>query len=194
MIFKFLSKEVLEAAADRTRLEAYGAGVEDRYPLSVDNIAEFYLEYDLFYGADLPARVDGSTDPAARLISVGQHVLHDGRRRFTVAHEIGHIVLHLPALTAQASHQAALFTVPQAPVQDERLEFQANYFAAALLMPRAPLTTAFGGQVAQQEYVPADEVAHYFGVSIQAAALRMKQLGLMRATSPGEPLDFKAYS
>lgn len=194
MTLKFIPKEVLEATADHTRLKAYGAGVEDRYPLSVDDIAEFYLGYDLYYGADLPARVDGSTDPAAKLISVGKHVSHDGRQRFTVAHEVGHIVLHLPVLTAQASHQTALFAVPQTPIQDERLEFQANYFAAALLMPRAPLTTAFGGQVAQQEYVPADEVAHYFGVSIQAAALRMKQLGLMRATSPGEPLDFKAYS
>lgn len=190
MIWKFIPKESLESTADNTRYEAYRAGVENRYPLSVDDVAEFYLGYDLFYGANLPGRVDGSSDPVARLISVGDHVSHDGRRRFTVAHEIGHIVLHLPALTAQASHQAALFTVPQAPVQDERLEFQANYFAAALLMPRAPFGAVFGERTALADYVGADEAAHYFGVSVQAATFRMRQLGLIRDTSPGEPLDF----
>ena len=187
---EFIPKEVLETTADHTRLSAFAAGVKDRYPLSVDDIAEFHLGYDLFYGADLPARVDGSTDPVPKLISVGQHILHDGRRRFTVAHEIGHIVLHLPALMAQANHQIPLFAVPQAPIQDDRLEFQANYFAAALLMPRAPLRTAFGERTARGEYVRAEEVAHYFGVSVQAATFRMKQLRLILDTSPGETLDF----
>lgn len=190
MILRFLPKDVLETTADQTRLAAYDSGVEDCYPLNVDDIAEFHLGYDLFYGADLPIRVDGSSDPITRLISVSKHVTHDGRRRFTVAHEIGHIVLHLPLLMAQAKSQTALFTLPQVPVQDDRLEFQANYFAAALLLPRAMVCSIFGGRIADSEYVQADEVAHYFGVSLQAATFRMQELGFIRDTSPGDRLKF----
>ena len=190
MIPKFIPKNVLETSADQTRFAAYDNGIEDCYPLNVDDIAEFHLGYDLLYGADLPTRVDGASDPITKLISVSKHVSHNGRQRFTVAHEIGHIVLHLPILIAQAEFQTALFALPQVPVQDDRLEFQANYFAAALLLPRVVMCSIFGERIANSEHVQADEVAYYFGVSLQAATLRMLELGFIRDTSPGNPLIF----
>ena len=72
------------------------------------------------------------------------------RRRFTLAHEIGHIYLgHL--------------------CDDETEEALANFFAAELLMPRV--------LVAALPHTPeASELARVFGVSLAAARMRMRSL------------------
>ncbi|MDR6190356.1 Zn-dependent peptidase ImmA (M78 family) [Agrobacterium pusense] len=89
---------------------------------------------------------------------------HPNRQRFTIAHEIGHYFLHrehssfedglLFRKTANRNHQ----------------EDEANYFASLLLMPevefRRTLTTS-----------SVEEAAAYFGVSKQAAELRVSNLG-----------------
>lgn len=188
MRLKFIAKGDLEAAADQTRYKAFKDGVEDNYPLSVDDIAEFHLGYDLYYDADLPTRIDGCSDSANKLISIGRHITYDTRRRFTVAHEIGHIVLHFPAMVAQAKYQDALFELPREPVQDDRLEYQANFFAAALLMPKEVMNKAFGERLLKGEYIREDEVAHYFDVSLQAAGVRMRELRFTTQSPPGESL------
>lgn len=164
---RFIAKSELENAADQTRYNAFKDGVEDSYPLSVDDIAEFHLGYDLHYGADLPPHIDGCSDSASKLISISRHITHDTRRRFTVAHEIGHIVLHLPAIVAQVKYHHVLFELPQEPIQDDRLEFQANFFASALLMPKDVMNDVFGRRLLRGDYIREDEVAHYFGVSLQ---------------------------
>lgn len=188
MRLEFIAKCDLEAAADQTRYKAFKDGVADSYPLSVDDIAEFHLGYDLYYGADLPTRIDGCSDSASQLISVSRHITNDMRRRFTVAHEIGHIVLHFPSMVAQAKYQDALFELPREPVQDDGLEYQANFFASALLMPKEIMSQVFGKRLLKGDYIREDEVAHYFGVSLRAAGIRMRELRFTTQTSPGEPL------
>lgn len=88
------------------------------------------------------------------------------RDRFTIAHELGHYFLHY--LYPRTS-------VPQAFARGGRdlAETQANYFAAALLMPSARFTRAWrasGGD----EWVVADR----FGVSASAASVRAQSLGI----------------
>ena len=56
--------------------------------------------------------------------------MHPGRRRFTIAHEIGHYILH-PREGLDRSDTAANFTV----WKDASEEAEANLFAAELLMP-----------------------------------------------------------
>lgn len=56
--------------------------------------------------------------------------LHPGRRRFTIAHEIGHFVLH-PLVRHDRQHSARHFTI----WNDASEEAEANVFAAELLMP-----------------------------------------------------------
>lgn len=63
---------------------------------------------------------------------------HPNRKRFTIAHEIGHLVLHRDAILAHV-HVDTRYPIP---MRDSRAshgidpkEFEANQFAAELLMP-----------------------------------------------------------
>jgi hypothetical protein len=65
-----------------------------------------------------------------------------GRYRFSVAHEIGHWRLHR-SYVAKDPNQMSLFDVPSEPTvicrssqKNEPVEWQANFFASCLLMPR----------------------------------------------------------
>ncbi len=61
------------------------------------------------------------------------------RDRFTIAHEIGHLLLHLPVLKKSnpAATMRATRFVDENDESQKRAEWEANWFAAALLMPNA---------------------------------------------------------
>lgn len=87
------------------------------------------------------------------------------RDRFTIAHELGHYVLH--------SQQGE---VPLVATRfgSTRVEWEANWFAAAFLMPQGDYRAAFeryGGQI------PA--LASRYLVSLRAAQVRAVALGLV---------------
>jgi IrrE N-terminal-like domain len=69
--------------------------------------------------------IDESLDPV-------EHPARQGRYRFTVAHEIGHRVLHRHLLTANLSQPSAICCSGRA---EKRAEWQADFFASCLLMP-----------------------------------------------------------
>jgi Zn-dependent peptidase ImmA (M78 family) len=185
----FIPDHVLEELAEGTRRDAIGAGVEDVYPFDVESTVEFLFDFDLNHGAALPPGVLGSTDFDQRIVSVSERIRHDGRRRFTVAHEIGHIVLHRVLLEAQAA-QVPLFTQERLPAQDSRMELQADRFAAALLMPRDAMLERFGADVRQGDLIEPARVADAFGTSVEAARIRLEGLRMVLRDSPGRPIDF----
>lgn len=95
------------------------------------------------------------------------------RDRFTVAHELGHLMLHLPSIK-QENPSAVMRATRFVDYTDEtqkRAEWEANWFAAALLMPREAFKEAFarGGL---------SEVQRIFDVSSSAAHTRAKSLAL----------------
>jgi hypothetical protein len=62
----------------------------------------------------------------------------DGRARFTAAHEIGHGVLHAKEITHEIAHRRVEGLYRRSDIRAfENPEWQANAFAAALLMPTA---------------------------------------------------------
>lgn len=89
----------------------------------------------------------------------------DGRKRFTAAHELGHIILH-----------------PDQDNIDYRINFsnsntketEANRFAAEILMPYEDFLICYRKNDADLSYV-----ANYFGVSVGAATIRAEVLGLV---------------
>ena len=90
------------------------------------------------------------------------------RQRFTLAHEIGHILLHHDNLDKD-------FDVVDYRNNgiSNRKESEADSFAASLLMPkeRAKNVWAF--------YEDVDDFAEEFGVSKMAASIRLRYLGLI---------------
>jgi Zn-dependent peptidase ImmA (M78 family) len=93
------------------------------------------------------------------------------RDRFTVAHELGHYVLHyLWAKKIDPSFPDKVIAYRRG---SERIEWEANWFAAAFLMPEIDFRRVYheSGGVARL-------VADQFGVSTAAAEVRAKGLSL----------------
>ena len=89
------------------------------------------------------------------------------RQKFTLAHEIGHLILErtLKAATACAS--------------DEHLERACDILAAELLMPAAE-TRALAKEVGNQSPEKLGMIANRFAVSLKTAAQRLHDLGLWK--------------
>ena len=95
------------------------------------------------------------------------------RDRFTIAHELGHLFLHFPKVKREhpgCSMVATRKIKPGDQVQ-QRAEWEANWFAAAFLMP----AQAFRECHAE---VGTAATAVKFGVSQSAAEVRASTLGL----------------
>lgn len=98
------------------------------------------------------------------------------RKRFTIAHELGHYFLHLLSSEGEfVDGEVNLFRVPPEEggrTEEHRKEAQANMFAAALLMPEE----AVRKELKRIRSVKA--MARRFNVSVEAMGLRVAQLGL----------------
>lgn len=184
----FLSEEELEHRAAQTLDNAFVDGVDSNFPLDVEAIVEFYLNYELSYTSQLPLGIEGETDWIQRKIRVSDVVKNDGRCRFTIAHEIGHIILHVPLFIAH-ERQTPIFASAHSLHQDGRLEIQADRFAAHLLMPRNAVGTLYRSLNRPNGLITAEEVAETFGTSKQAAQIRLETLGLLSKNNPGQRLN-----
>ena len=98
------------------------------------------------------------------------------RQIFTVAHELGHYILHLsPGEEGKyVDTDATLYrqSCPAGDRDDRTREVQANMFAAALLMPEADVRRLWHPGVVVRR------LAKQFGVSETAMRFRIEQLGL----------------
>jgi hypothetical protein len=191
----FNPKERIWQEADKLR-RAYPVGRS--LPVQILDLAEFDLSLDL-----IP--VDGlreQLDIDALLMGDLRSILLDKRAfmsprleyrlRFSVAHEIGHLVLHRD-IYAGLQHATAkewfdyISAIPE--VEYGWVEWQAYEFAGRLLVPPAPLRDAFQNavQTAQAagytDWLAAEEtaldyvatrIAPKFGVSAEVIAKRLR--------------------
>lgn len=101
------------------------------------------------------------------------------RKRFTIAHELGHHFLHLLEDGEFVDGEANLFRSPRIDQKQmtpaQRREIQANMFAAALLMPEEELRAEY------RRAKPLKQIARRFNVSEEAMGIRLNQLGLLDA-------------
>lgn len=93
------------------------------------------------------------------------------RDRFTMANELGHLFLHLPKLQEkqQSAVMRATRKIDKSDEIQQRAEWEANWFAAQLLMPRAEFkdcVSTFG----------LDHASRVFNVSQQAASVRYSSI------------------
>lgn len=161
-------------------------------PVPVEEIAENHYCLLVELHDDLAASlgrtgetISGFLIPESRVIGVDAREASraPGRRRFTVAHEIGHWVIHC-SLGLSPPDEAVLCrarTVQEDPQQNDTEdspvdgmldypapELEANQFAAAMLMP-APLVRAERATVSDD----VGELAARFGVSTWAMERRL---------------------
>jgi len=108
--------------------------------------------------------VSGLYDPSRNAIYVNEADA-GVRQTFTIAHELGHKILHEDWAKSEA--YKVLWRDPRKQGKD-RWEQEANYFAANLLMPRQMLD--------DYKNLPAPVVARIFAVSEQVAKFRLQNL------------------
>lgn len=156
---KIYTQDELENIAEKTRLSVLEA---DGIPVDLISIAK-KQGYDVYNISTDEPNVSGLVDYNKKVIGVCK-TDSDLRKRFTIGHEIGHIVL---------DHQEQGMHVDRRTHITSEKESQANYFSGALLMPKNYFIKAYttlGGDLAA--------VAKIFDVSEAAAAVRASILGL----------------
>ena len=101
------------------------------------------------------------------------------RRRFTVAHELGHLLLHRGRPLILDAGTRVNFRDSVSSLATDREEMEANRFAAALLAPEAMVRRAAReAQRATVEELVAD-LAGRFGMSGTAMNYRLLNLGII---------------
>lgn len=104
-----------------------------------------------------------------------------GRRRFTTAHELGHLILHKDEDLHIDERFPIGFRTPASSTAEDDREIEANCFAAELLMPVEFL-------INEIESLPDDtdldsaisELVKRFDVSTQAMTVRLSALGVLK--------------
>jgi Zn-dependent peptidase ImmA (M78 family) len=164
----------------------------DNIPVPVDRIAKL-LGAQLRY-APLDEELSGMVYILDQMPIIGVNSLHHpNRQRFTIAHEIAHLKLHRAFITT-AVHVDKGFDVPvlrrdvSSAKGTEKLEIEANQFAAALLVPRKHLASAFAtlsGDI--DDDGPLREMARRFKVSVATLHYRIRNLPPDRLKSGSKP-------
>lgn len=157
-----LSYEDLRGFADRFLAERHPSRT---VPIPIEEIVEFGLAINIIPLPGLHADhgIDGFLSADMTEISVDLYVFESrpARYRFTLAHEVAHVVLHGDSLK-----QVAPTTVPdwkqfvlELPEADrEWLEYQAYSFAGLVLAPQEPLL---------REYRDALRIADEAGINLE---------------------------
>ncbi|MDO5540722.1 MAG: ImmA/IrrE family metallo-endopeptidase [Eubacteriales bacterium] len=100
------------------------------------------------------------------------------RERFTIAHELGHLFLHMGYRTNEKLWERQSNNIYHRIGNSEK-EYQANEFAAAFLMPADKYLEVLK-DLAVDDMVDTSEIAEFFNVSVEAASNRGKFLGYLR--------------
>jgi Zn-dependent peptidase ImmA (M78 family) len=117
-------------------------------------------------------------DQNATIIGVNSFQ-HPNRQRFTIAHEIGHFVLHEIDVHVDKGYRMVLRDGTSSQAIDA-LEIDANRFAAELLMPENMVRKDVRELLHDiEDEAGLQTLAHRYKVSSQAMAFRVSNLGLL---------------
>jgi Zn-dependent peptidase ImmA (M78 family) len=157
------------------------AGVQ-RAPVPVEQLAVALgaqIKYEPFDG-QLSGLLHRSRDRAV----IGINSKHPSvRQRFSIAHELGHLVLHQPDFQIDP-HAFVAFRDRESSTATDPAEIEANQFAAAVLMPEFLLekhVKELGPDPDLEEAITI--LAKRFGVSEQAMTIRLTSMGWLTETA-----------
>lgn len=160
----------------------------ERFPVDVVELAKGYAEQfghndpiSSVVGADLP----GFEGALYRVKKAGKHewaLIYNssigvpGRIRFTLAHELGHYILHRKTRNAFECSEADML---QWESEERRQEAEADVFASYLLMPIDDFQRTIGTDTVDLDVL--DACAKRYGVSLTAAVLKWLEFTSQRA-------------
>jgi len=162
-------------------------------PIPIESIAEHYLGYEIEITDDgvfaSPLVLGGIIFDQKKIIINAATEAHEGRYSFTLAHEVGHHVLHKAIFEASDSERMVCREDANKPLEER----QADHFAGALLMPEECVRRLYRSlKIPQRHYSgkAMKAVARrvmtaggFSNVSNQAMIVRLRQLGLTKETT-----------
>jgi Zn-dependent peptidase ImmA (M78 family) len=138
----------------------------DRTPFDVETLV--HRLHLVLEKAPLEDEISGFIERRGPRWFIGVNSLHHpNRQRFTIAHELGHYCLHRDQIDRLV--EKILFRDDGGP---DNIEWQANQFAARLLMPQEEIRLNIQSGIRE-----IDELARKFGVSSLAMQFRLRNLG-----------------
>lgn len=153
----------------------------DKPPVPVDEIAIAEGLRVVYH--DLEDDVSGLLVRQDKSAVIGVNVKHhENRQRFTIAHELGHYLLHRDEPAVFVDDVLVHFRSDSPTGGFDPREAEANHFAASLLLPRGFLREDLHGtaiDVSDDTAVRA--LARRYQVSAQALTIRLVKLKLVRA-------------
>ena len=138
------------------------------FPMPIDQLAsEYGFSVKHFSPSNDPdlVKISGAIEYDKKIIWANSDDVPE-RQRFTIAHELGHAVLH-----------------PNENIIDYRMdgdfspkELEANEFAARVLMPASEIKKVKVSLEQMKEKNIVSSLAQYFGVSMQAMMVRLQKI------------------
>jgi Zn-dependent peptidase ImmA (M78 family) len=105
---------------------------------------------------------------------------HPNRQRFTIAHELGHFLLHPNSPTVFVDDALVYFREDDTSSASDAREVEANVFAAAVLMPKALLERDIKGRFIDAfDDSALRSLVQKYKVSQQALLIRLTRLGFL---------------
>ena len=146
MTEKYNNKDIESKSLDL--LNSYGRdrNIKAVPPIDPIDIIE-YLGYDIVYSNDgiyTGKNILGGLNIDKRHVEVNEREnTHKGRENFTLAHEIGHILLHSERISLNNNEKLCRTEAGIDINTPDQLEWEADKFAAFLLMPTENVNKAF---------------------------------------------------
>ena len=185
--------EMIEKKANETRQK-----LKNPSGYNID-IEELIQAHNIYY---IPKKLPDNISGASMITENGKQIIvvnkdqPEKRKKFTIAHELGHIILgHDTPLNTQDkaiithSRQSKnpsqiLFRNDKTSEGSDWREIEANYFAASLLMPKEILNKEIKKLLQKnlKNYLSeynVHELAEIFGVSTISMSIRLSRLGFI---------------
>lgn len=168
------------AIARRKARELLKTARIEKAPVPVEQLAVLAgatIRYEPFAG-----ELSGMVHRSSAGVIIGVNSMHaPTRRRFTIAHELGHLLLHRNEELHVDERFPIGFRSELSSKAIDAAEIEANQFAAEMLMPSATL-------IKDVRTLPTDidsetaisQLAQLYQVSEQAMTIRLSALGILR--------------
>ena len=189
-----IANKVIEQRASELLRRYFARFPPPILPVPVERLAEEVCELQISWepiSADLSGIVLGALRAHRRQLVLNDHAQRHfsefpGSDSFTVAHEIGHWILHVREAPADRELfedlESSAIAVCTSGSDKPLRERQADRFASYLLMP-ADLVRTEVTRVAPRDWPALYRLREGLGVSISALCYRLDELGILTVTN-----------
>ena len=148
-------------------------------PVNVESIARGLGLWVVYKEMEL--RTSGMLVRRGRQATIGVNQAHHiHRQRFTIAHELGHHLMHHSLVELHVDRALVAFRDDASTLGDDPVEVEANAFAAALLMPAHFLSRDLRAPLDAHDDHAVRQLARRYQVSPASLTFRLINLGKVR--------------